>query len=350
MAHVCFQRGKRVRLIAILTVGLFMANAEAGGGWTLFWSDEFDSTALNESNWSLDPTNSPDNGEQEHYTSGHDQANSNIFVKNGCLSLVAKNNGGITSGRINTQNKRNFMHGRLEARMRLPISQGMWPAFWMLGSNFSSVGWPACGELDIMEGRGRLPNWTSGSYHFPGFDVFNQYTLPKGNVHDSFHIYAVEWTTDSIRWFCDSVNFGTLSKTSHPSLPFDKEFWFILNLAVGGNFDGNSDNTTIFPESLIVDYVRVYHWDPNVESTLPPTRQAVSPASLKNTGGSVFVVLPSCQTYYFELVSVKGEKVLSGNGNAPSFRINTGGLSAGVYCAIVSGAFGALKDRVVVPR
>jgi beta-glucanase (GH16 family) len=340
----------RAVLIAFFAVGLIMANAKAGGGWKLFWSDEFDSSALNEGNWSLDPTNNPDNGEQEHYTSGHDQANSNIFVKNGCLIIVARNNGGITSGRLNTQNKRNFMYGRMEARMRLPVSQGMWPAFWMLGSNFSSVGWPGCGELDIMEGRGRLPNWTSGSYHFPGFDVFNQYTLPSGNVHDSFHIYAAEWTTDSMRWFCDSVNFGTLTRASHPSLPFDKEFWFIFNLAVGGNFDGSSDNTTIFPESLIVDYVRVYHWDPDVETMLPAARQAVSAAPLKHSGSSVFVVLPSSQNYYFELVSVKGEKVLSGTGNASSFRFNTGGLSTGVYCAVVHGAFGTLKDRIVVPR
>jgi beta-glucanase (GH16 family) len=327
----------------------FLTNASAASGWKLFWSDEFDSTALNEQNWIIGSGSAP-NGEQELYTAGHDQANSNIFVKNGCLSLVAKNNGGITSGRINTQNKRNFMYGRMEARMRLPVSQGMWPAFWMLGSNFSSVGWPACGELDIMEGRGRLPNWTSGSYHFPNFDVFNQYTLPQGNVHDNFHIYAAEWTTDSIRWFCDSVNFATLPKTRNPSLPFDKEFWFILNLAVGGNFDGNSDNTTIFPESLIVDYLRVYHWDPNVAAKAPAPQRAEARAAFTIAGTAVSVALPSFQAYSLELFSVNGALVLHTAGAAKSFSFTTSGLAPGVYCATVRGAFGTLACRIAAGR
>jgi beta-glucanase (GH16 family) len=242
------------------------------------------------------------------------------------------------------------MHGRLEARMRLPISQGMWPAFWMLGSNFSSVGWPACGELDIMEGRGRLQNWTSGSYHFPGFDVFNQYTLPNGNVHDNFHSYAVEWTTDSIRWFCDSVNFGTLSRTSNPGLPFDKDFWFILNLAVGGNFDGSSDNTTVFPESLIVDYVRVYHWDPNVTAGAPASQRAVTRAGFTIAGNTVSAALPSFQKYSLELFSVNGALVLQAAGSAKSFTFTTAGLAPGVYCATVHGAFGTISGRIAARR
>jgi beta-glucanase (GH16 family) len=334
---------------AALLVAAILTNATAGG-WKLFWSDEFDSTALNESNWSVDPSNNPDNGEQEHYTSGHDQANSNIFVKNGCLIIVANNNGGITSGRLNTENKRNFVYGRMEARMRLPITQGMWPAFWMLGSNFSSVGWPACGELDIMEGRGRLPNWTSGSYHFPGFDVFNQYTLPNGNVHDSFHVYAAEWTTDSIRWFCDSVNFGTLCRTSDPGLPFDKQFWFILNLAVGGNFDGNSDNTTVFPESLIVDYVRVYNWDQSLNVGAPAVRRSQSAAAITNLGTRLSVELPREQVYTAEVVAANGETVFCRKGFARSFFVPTASLAPGVYFVNIRGTFGQFSNRIVVRR
>ncbi len=334
---------------AALLMAAILTNATAGG-WKLFWSDEFDSTALNESNWTVDPSNNPDNGEQEHYTSGHDQANSNIFVKNGCLIIVANNNGGITSGRLNTENKRNFVYGRMEARMRLPITQGMWPAFWMLGSNFSSVGWPACGELDIMEGRGRLANWTSGSYHFPGFDVFNQYTLPTGNVHDSFHIYAVEWNTDSIRWFCDSVNFGTLCRTSDPNLPFDNEFWFIFNLAVGGNFDGNSDNTTIFPESLIVDYLRVYHWDQSMNVGAPDVRRSLPGAAITNLGTRLSVELPREQVYSAEVVAVNGETVFYRKDFARSFFIPTASLATGVYFVNIRGTFGQLSNRIVVRR
>ncbi len=333
-----------------LLVTVILTNTMAGG-WKLFWSDEFDSTALNESNWTVDPSNNPDNGEQEHYTSGHDQASSNIFVKNGCLIIVARNNGGITSGRLNTENKRNFVYGRMEARMRLPITQGMWPAFWMLGSNFSSVGWPGCGELDIMEGRGRLPNWTSGSYHFPGFDVFNQYTLPSGNVHDSFHIYAAEWSTDSIRWFCDSVNFGTLRKASDPNLPFDNNFWFIFNLAVGGNFDGASDNTTVFPESLIVDYVRVYHWDPSLTAAAPPAPRAVAPAAAATLRGTrLSVELPDEQAYSVEVATVNGKAVLCRKGFARFVTVPTEQLAPGAYFVNVRGAFGVVAQRIVVRR
>ena len=131
-----------------------------------------------------------------------------------------------------------------------------------------------------------------GSYHFTNFDVFNQYTLPSGNVHDSFHIYAAEWSTDLIRWFCDSVNFATLTKDSYPGLPFDNPFFFILNLAVGGNFDGNSDNTTNFPESLIVDYVRVYNWDPNLNAGPPAARPAAPATAITNAGAGFSVELP----------------------------------------------------------
>jgi beta-glucanase (GH16 family) len=334
--------------IAAAMVFLFLTNASAGGAWKLFWSDEFDSTALNEQTWTIGAGSAP-NGEQETYTAGHDQPNSNIFVKNGCLNLVARNTGGITSGRINTQNKKNFMYGRMEARMRLPLTQGMWPAFWMLGSNFNTVWWPACGELDIMEGRGRLPNWTSGNYHFTNFDVFNQYTLPSGNVHDNFHIYAAEWSTDSIRWLCDSVSFASITKSRNPGLPFDKEFWFILNLAVGGNFDGNINSSTVFPESLIVDYVRVYHWDANAAAVAPPQRTG-GHAAFTIADNEVTVALPARRAYALELFSVNGERVMQAAGAAESFSFTTAGLAPGVYCATVRGAFGTLSSRIMVRR
>jgi beta-glucanase (GH16 family) len=326
-----------------------MINAEAAGVWKLFWSDEFDSTALNEQNWVIGAGSAP-NGEQETYTAGHDQANSNIFVKNGCLNLVAKNSGGITSGRINTQNKKDFMYGRMEARMRLPVTQGMWPAFWMLGSNFNTVWWPACGELDIMEGKGRLPNFTSGNYHFTGFDVYNPYTLPTGNVHDNFHIYAAEWSTDSIRWYCDSANFATICKSKNPGLPFDKEFWFILNLAVGGNFDGNINNTTVFPESLIVDYVRVYHWDPNVKSENPVTKPEAHAAIMHDFGTSFSVTLPVKQAYVLEVFSVNGARCMVRQGKAGIVTVETEGLSPGVYITTIRGGFGTYTGRIVVRR
>ncbi|HUI94048.1 MAG TPA: glycoside hydrolase family 16 protein [Chitinivibrionales bacterium] len=348
---MALHRLKTTTFVQLTFVFLFLLSSNAfSGGWKLFWSDEFDSTALNESNWTVNPTNNPPNGEQEQYTAGHDQAGSNIFVKNGHLIIETRNNGTITSGRFNSSNKKTFMYGRIEASMRLPLTQGMWPAFWMLGVG---GGWPVCGEIDIMEGKGRLPNWTSGTFHWASNNsqVGGTYTMPTGNVHDNFHTYAIEWNTDSIRWYFDTVNFVTLVKAQHPDVPIDKQYYIIFDLAVGGNFDGNINNTTVFPESLIVDYVRVYQWDPNVGTVLPAAASPARPsASLKTSGGSVFVDLPSRQTYYFELVSVRGEKVLSARGTASSFRIDAGRLSPGVYCAAVRGAFGALTGRVVVQR
>ncbi len=341
--------GLREVLLPSLTAALFLffTNASAAGGWQLYWSDEFDSTALNEGNWAVQQTDNPPNAEQEHYTAGHDQPGSNVFVKNGHLILEARNAGEITSGKIQSSGKKTFEYGRMEARMRLPLTQGMWPAFWMLGVG---GGWPACGELDIMEGRGRLPNWTSGSYHFTNFDLFNQYTLPTGNVHDSFHVYAAEWSTDSIRWYFDNVNFGTLTKASNPNLPFDKQYYFILNLAVGGNFDGNIDGTTVFPESLIVDYVRVYQWNPNVAASGPAPQRPEARAAFAVSGALVRVALPFYGRYSAELVSVNGARVLQEVGEAQSFSFTTAGLSPGVYFATVRGGFGVLTGKIAVRR
>jgi beta-glucanase (GH16 family) len=332
---------------AVPVVLVVLSNAMAAGAWKVYWSDEFDSTALNESNWSVQATDNPPNAEQEHYTSGHDQSGSNVFVKNGHLILEARNASEITSGKIVSSGKKTFEYGRVEARMRLPLTQGMWPAFWMLGVG---GGWPVCGELDIMEGKGRLPNWTSGTFHWAtnNSQVGGTYTMPTGNVHDDFHLYAAEWSTDSIRWYFDTVNFVTLTKAQHPDIPIDKQYYFILNLAVGGNFDGNMNNTTVFPESLIVDYVRVYHWDPTAQAESPVSGANLSRASLVDRGGSLSVVLPYEQAYVLKLVSTSGKLVLSQRGTARSFSVGTGALAPGVYCATVSGTFGTLTGRVAV--
>lgn len=321
------------------------------GGWKVFWSDEFDSTALNTKNWSIRVAN-PGwvNGEQEQYTAGHDQAGSNIFVKNGNLIIETRQSGNsITSGRLEGQGLQSFTYGKMEARVRMPLTQGMWPAFWMLGTQ---GGWPACGELDIMEGKGRLPTFTSGSYHYTNYNTYNQFTLPSsgGNVHDSFHLYAAQWSTDSISWLCDNVRFGTITKAQNPQLPWDKPFYFIINLAVGGNFDGNTNNTTVFPESLIVDYVRVYHWDPTLGTAASPDTKSLSHASIVQRQGLLTMTLPSEQAYSFELVTLDGKKMLSRHGTASSFSVQTASLLPGVYCARVWGAFGTRSDRVAVGR
>jgi beta-glucanase (GH16 family) len=336
---------------AIVLVCL-LTNVFAAGGWKLFWSDEFDSTALNEKTWNVQVANAGwVNSEQEAYTAGHDKAGSNIYVANGNLNIFALKSasGGITSGRIYSQNKQSFQYGRMEARMRLPTTQAYWPAFWMLGT---VGGWPSCGEIDIMEGQGQNPNWTSGSFHSSGFDQTNSYTMPtsKGNLHDSFHIYAVEWSADSIRWYFDTVNFEVLTVAAHPGIPITNNYYFIFNVAVGGNFVGNYNNTTVFPESLIVDYVRVYHWDPTVGVEPTPARVVPRGAALTNSGGRLSVVLPQEQPYAVEISSVNGRRVLMSSGAAKSFAVTTSRLAPGVYIVNVKGMSCSLTDRIVVRK
>jgi beta-glucanase (GH16 family) len=341
------------RISSLLGVCL-LTNVFAAGGWKLFWSDEFDTDGLLDAkNWWIRVVG-PGwvNGEQQAYTAGHDQANSNIFVKNGYLIIEARKSGNnITSGRIEGEDLQNFMYGRLEARARLPISKGMWPAFWMQGWDINKGNrWPGCGEIDIMEGKGRLPSWTSGAFHCSAGGPAGNYTLPSGapNFHDAFHKFAIEWSQDTIRWYADSANFLTMTKNQIPTAPINKNYFFLINVAVGGGFDGNSDGTTIFPESLIVDYVRVYQWDPNVGTAADPFRQQASCITLANLKTSFFVSLPSAQQYSCRVVSVQGKEVVALSGTGQSLRLETGALAPGVYFVNVRGGFGSFTGRLMV--
>jgi beta-glucanase (GH16 family) len=193
--------------VSVLLGASLLTNIFAAGGWKLFWSDEFETDGLLDAkNWWIRvwPPGRV-NGEQQAYTDGHDQAASNIFVKNGYLIIEARKSGNnITSGRIESENLQNFMYGRMEARARLPISKGMWPAFWMEGFDINKgAGWPGAGEIDIMEGKGRLPSWTSGAFHCSAGGPAGNYTLAAGkpNFHDAFHTFAIEWSADTIRWY-----------------------------------------------------------------------------------------------------------------------------------------------------
>jgi beta-glucanase (GH16 family) len=349
-----------IQNIIQLTVALFplfLVNAYAAG-WRQTWSDEFDSPGLNEQNWHVITAN-PGwvNNELQRYTAGHDNAGSNIFVKNGNLIIETRRTTEITSGRIEGQGKKSFKFGRMEARMRLPISKGMWPAFWMLGDG---GGWPGCGEIDIMEGKGSVPNYSTGALHSalgaPTDHAY--YSMPAGNastglarnLHDDFHTYAVEWNADSIRWFVDTFNFFTIRKSQHPGLPIDKNYYFILNLAVGGTRDGNLDNTSQFPESLIVDYVRVSAWDQSVGAVTAQVRHAMSPITLAGSSASFLVDLATPQKYSLELVSLDGKKVMSRKGWAKNFRFETSGLPIGMYVLKVSGHSQSLTQRVFLCR
>jgi len=236
-------------------------------GMTLVWSDEFNPKTLNTSNWTYETGGGGwGNNELEYYTTN----SKNLFLTGGYLviearaEIVGTNN--YTSARIKTQNKKTFTYGRMDIRAKLPKGQGLWPAIWMLGNNITQqgYGWPACGEIDIMEFLGNdlkkvygTVHWgvAGGSHSYIG----GNYSLTTGDFNSSFHVFSLQWDDTGMTFLVDDEPFYSASKTDIGSnYPFDKPFFFIMNVAVGGNWPGNPNLSTVFPQRMIVDYVRVF--------------------------------------------------------------------------------------------
>jgi beta-glucanase (GH16 family) len=232
--------------------------------WLLVWHDEFDGAVLDTTKWVRETGgNGWGNAELEFYTDRVENAR----LENGYLVIEARHepfgNQAYTSARLKTQGLGAWKYGRIEARIQIPRGQGLWPAFWMLGDDIGQVGWPTCGEIDIMENIGKEPRTVHGTVHGPNYSGANgnssAYALTNGAFADSFHVFAIEWQPSVIQWFVD----GTLYKTVLPGdLPgrwvYDHPFFILLNVAVGGYWPGNPDSTTVFPQTMRVDYVRVY--------------------------------------------------------------------------------------------
>ena len=237
-------------------------------GYKLVWSDEFTGpagTAVDSSKWTFDVGGTGwGNDELEYYTSGTNNA---ALDGAGNLVITAKQEamGGknYTSARIKTQGHKTFSYGRIEARMKIPEGQGLWPAFWLLGDDITSNSWPACGEIDVMENIGKEPNIIHATIHGPGYSAgagpTKQYMLPAP-VASAFHVFAIEWELNTIRWYVDDTLYSTKTPSDIPSgatWVYAHPFFIIMNLAVGGGWPGNPDGTTTFPQQLQVDYVRV---------------------------------------------------------------------------------------------
>ncbi len=239
--------------------------------YTLVWADEFtgdEGQLPSDANWAFDVGGHGWGNDQLEYNTNR-SANASLDGQ-GHLRIVARQEeylgNDYTSARIKTQGKFTQTYGKFEARLQLPVGQGMWPAFWLLGNDISTLGWPTCGEIDIMEYRGQYPSVVNGAAHGPGYSGatpwHGSYQLPGADgFDDGFHLFTLEWRTNSLTWMVDGQTYMTRRIGDLPSYTewvFDHPFFIILNLAVGGNYVGSPDATTQFPQTMLVDYVRVY--------------------------------------------------------------------------------------------
>jgi len=270
--------------IVVLPLLLFGADQQStvnsNKNYTLVWHDEFDGpngSLPDPKKWTYDLGGGGwGNQELESYTNSAE----NAHIENGNLVITARKENfegsdhiarEFTSARLKTQGLFSQTYGRFEARIKIPSGQGMWPAFWMMGDNISSVGWPKCGEIDIMENVGKEPGLVHGSLHGPtttgaATDLTSTVSLPTGkDFAATYHLYAVEWEPDAVRFYVDDTLYATFAANSVASTPttagswvFDHPYFLILNVAVGGSWPGPPDATTAFPQTMLVDYVRVY--------------------------------------------------------------------------------------------
>ncbi len=287
-------------LVVIWGFGKQQAAGPKADEWKLTWSDEFDGKEIDRTKWDFDLGNGFfnydantwisgwGNGELQYYT----REPENAFVKDGMLHIRAVkesyNGCGYTSAKLKTRKRDgsplfNQKYGKFEFRAKLPTGKGVWPALWMLPQGDKYGGWPLSGEVDVMEAKGQEPNKVLGTLHFgsswpANAHLSKDYVLPRDGTIADFHIHSVEWEPGEIRWYLDGQLYSTQSfwwssrkkdgeKVANPDneadlnpwpAPFDQPFYLIMNVAVGGQFLGNPDKTTVFPAEMLVDYVRVY--------------------------------------------------------------------------------------------
>lgn len=236
-------------------------------GTAYAFDDEFDgpaNAAPDTSKWRYD-TGSHGFGNNELQTYTDARANAHLDGAGHLIIHVDRTASGYTSARLKTEGVFSAKFGHIEARLKLPTGRGLWSTFWMLGANFSTIGWPSCGEVDIMENVGQDSSTNTGSVHGPGYSgggaISQRATLPGGRLlSDDFHVFAIDWTAQAITFLLDGTAYQTVTPATLPpggEWVFDRPFFLLLNVAVGGNLPGPPDDTTVFPQEMVVDYIRV---------------------------------------------------------------------------------------------
>ena len=278
------------------------ASDYADRDWEPVWRDEFDGGAIDTGTWSFEIGNGHDQGipgwgndELQYYI----DEEANAFVEDDRLVIRAREERrsdehgtyDYTSARMITQEAVTVQHGRIDVRARLPEGQGLWPALWMLGADIDGVGWPDCGEIDIVELTGDDPTTVHGTVHGPGYEagdsIGGSYELSSGTFADSFHVFSIVWDPDRISWYVDGTPYFAVTRADVEDVRgaewvFDGPFFFVFNVAVGGHLPGDPDETTAFPQRMAVDYVRVY--EDGGESSGPPPIAGAEPRDTTGDG------------------------------------------------------------------
>ena len=266
----------RTRAVLLVTAGIVCFGGRCGTDppeeLGIVWQDEFDGPAgesPDAAKWRFDIGTDWGNAQLEYDTNRPENAS---LDGEGRLAITAREESYLgrdyTSARIKTEGLFERARGRFEARIKLPVGRGIWPAFWLLGADFETVGWPECGEIDIMEYRGQEPSIVHCSLHGPGYSggaaLTRSYTLPSGAFDFDYHVFAIDWDEDGITWTVDGQPYQTIRPNDLPGggrWVFNGPFFIILNVAVGGNYVGPPSETTAFPQTMLVDWVRVYGTD-----------------------------------------------------------------------------------------
>ncbi len=253
-------RHLKIKLFLLSFFWVLVINAQER---KLVWEENFDGTQLNKKSWNFERGDGcPNlcgwgNAEKQRYTK------KNHRLKDGFLTInILKEGTNYTSTRITTKGKHRFKYGYVEIRAKLPTGKGIWPAFWMLGKNIKKVGWPTCGEIDILEYVGKEPNTIYTSLHTKAShgNTINSKKTKIENIEEGFHVYAIDWTKEKIAFYIDHKLVYTFQPKdkNKETWPFKQPFYLILNAAVGGNFGGPEIDDSIFPQEFVIDYIRVY--------------------------------------------------------------------------------------------
>ncbi len=332
-------------LIIIFVVFLFFTSRGFSQSYQLVWFENFDGSELDTNSWKYETGGNWYNNEIQYYT----DREKNIRLENSKLIIEAHKedygNRNHTSARIKTQGKKFFKYGRIDARIKLPRGQGIWPAFWMMGENEPSVGWPACGEIDVVEmiGGSNRERTIYGTAHWSHNGSHAEYggmnSLASGAYSDDFHVYSIEWNEQEIKWLVDGNQYHVIDITPSQLSEFHQEFFFLLNVAVGGDWPGYPDQTTEFPQRMEVDYIRVVQYLPTAVDDIEQNTYEMSFSIYPNPFNSAMNILVNSNSAgrvdsRIEILNTLGQVIhaekrkLSNGTNkiswSPSFDLNSG--------------------------